>query len=194
MLQQTNANTVINYYKKFISNWPTIYSLSKAKLDSVLFKWQGLGYYNRAINLHKTAKIICKKFNGKIPSNYDALIQLPGIGEYTANAIMAIAYNKNTIGIDVNIKRVISRLYNLNSDNKSEISKKIYTLLPINEYSNFMQALMDLGSEICKKKSVNCLICPIKKNCHFYNEKKEINFDVLKNKKKKIFVCLFNKI
>ena len=191
MLQQTNANTVINYYKKFISNWPTIYSLSKAKLDSVLFQWQGLGYYNRAINLHKTAKIICKKFNGKIPSNYDALIQLPGIGEYTANAIMAITYNKNTIGIDVNIKRVISRLYNLNSDNKSEISKKIYTLLPINECSNFMQALMDLGSEICKKKSVNCLICPIKKNCHFYNEKKEINFDVLKNKKKKfLFVYL----
>ena len=194
MLQQTNANTVINYYKKFISNWPTIYSLSKAKLDSVLFQWQGLGYYNRAINLHKTAKIICKKFNGKIPSNYDALIQLPGIGEYTANAIMAIAYNKNTIGIDVNIKRVISRLYNLNSDNKSEIYKKIYTLLPINECSNFMQALMDLGSEICKKKSVNCLICPIKKNCHFYNEKKEINFDVLKNKKKKIFICLLSKI
>ena len=104
---------------------------------------------------------------------------------------MAIAYNKNTIGIDVNIKRVISRFYNLNSDNKSEIYKKIYTLLPINECSNFMQALMDLGSEICKKKSVNCLICPIKKNCHFYNEKKEINFDVLKNKKKKfLFVYL----
>ena len=191
MLQQTNANTVINYYKKFISNWPTIYSLSKAKLDSVLFQWQGLGYYNRAINLHKTAKIICKKFNGKIPRNYDALIQLPGIGEYTANAIMAIAYNKNTIGIDVNIKRVISRLYNLNLDNKSEISKKIHTLLPINECSNFMQALMDLGSEIWKKKSVNCAICPIKKNCHFYNEKKEINFDVLKDKKRKfLFVYL----
>ena len=192
MLQQTNANTVINYYKKFIKNWPTIYSLSKAKLDSVLFQWQGLGYYNRAVNLHKTAKIISKKFNGKIPKNYETLIQLPGIGEYTANAILAIAYNKNTIGVDVNINRVISRLYNLNSDNnKSEISKKIYTLLPINKCSNFMQALMDLGSEICRKKSVNCLICPIKKYCHFYNEKKEINFDALKDKKRKfLFVYL----
>ena len=191
MLQQTNVSTVINYYKKFISNWPTIYSLSKAKLDTILFTWQGLGYYNRAINLHKTAKIICSKYNGKIPKTYDALIQLPGIGEYTAHAIMAIAYNKKTIGIDVNISRIISRLYNLNSNDNKEITKRVCKLLPINKCSNFMQALMDVGAKICKKKNVNCLICPLKKNCNFYNKKREINFDILKNKKKKfLFVYL----
>ena len=187
MLQQTNVNTVINYYKKFISNWPTIYSLSKAKLDKILFTWQGLGYYNRATNLHKTAKIICSKYNGKIPSTYNTLIQLPGIGEYTANAIMAIAYNKQTIGIDVNISRIISRLYNLNPNNNKEITKRLYKLLPINKSSNFMQALMDVGAQICKKKSVNCLICPLKKYCNFYNQKKKINFNILKKEKKKNF-------
>ena len=171
MLQQTNVNTVIYYYKKFIFNWPTIESLSKARLDTVLFIWQGLGYYNRAINLHKTAKIICSKYNGKIPSTYDTLIQLPGIGEYTANAIMALAYNKNTIGIDVNISRVISRLYNLNPNNKKEISKNLCKLLPTNKCNNFMQGLMDVGAKICKKKNINCLICPLKKYCNFYNEK-----------------------
>jgi len=191
MLQQTNVSTVVNYYKKFISNWPTIYSLSKAKLDTILFIWQGLGYYNRAANLHKTAKIICSKYNGKIPSTYETLIQLPGIGEYTANAIMAIAYNKKTLGIDTNISRIISRLYNLNPNNKKVITKRLYKLLPINKCSNFMQALMDVGAKICKKKNVNCLICPLKKNCNFYNKKREINFDILKNKKKKfLFVYL----
>ncbi|MBC50176.1 MAG: A/G-specific adenine glycosylase [Pelagibacteraceae bacterium] len=191
MLQQTNVSTVINYYKKFISNWPTIYSLSKAKLDTILFIWQGLGYYNRAANLHKTAKIICSKYNGKIPSTYETLIQLPGIGEYTANAIMAIAYNKKTIGIDTNISRVVSRLYNLNPNNKKEITKRIYKLLPINKCSDFMQALMDVGAKICKKKNVDCFICPLKKYCNFYNQKKKINFDILKNKKKKfLFVYL----
>ncbi len=191
MLQQTNVNTVIHYYKKFIFNWPTIESLSKARLDTVLFIWQGLGYYNRAINLHKTAKIICSKYNGKIPSTYDTLIQLPGIGEYTANAIMSLAYNKNTIGIDVNISRVISRLYNLNLNNKKEISKNLCKLLPTNRCNNFMQGLMDVGAKICKKKNINCLICPLKKYCNFYNEKKKIKLGVLKNKKKKfLFVYL----
>ena len=191
MLQQTNVNTVINYYKKFISNWPTIYSLSKAKLDTILFTWQGLGYYNRATNLHKTAKIICSKYNGKIPSTYNTLIQLPGIGEYTANAIMAIAYNKQTIGIDVNISRIISRLYNLNPNNNKEITKRVYKLLPINKSSNFMQGLMDVGAQVCKKKSVNCLICPLKRYCNFYNQKKEINFNILKKERKKKFLFVY---
>ena len=191
MLQQTNVSTVISYYKKFISNWPTIYSLSKAKLDTILFVWQGLGYYNRATNLHKTAKIICSKYNGKIPSAYNTLIQLPGIGEYTANAIMAIAYNKQTIGIDVNISRIISRLYNLNPNNNKEITKRVYKLLPINKSSNFMQGLMDVGAQVCKKKSVNCLICPLKRYCNFYNQKKEINFNILKKERKKKFLFVY---
>ena len=191
MLQQTNVSTVINYYKKFIFNWPTVHSLSKSKLDKILFVWQGLGYYTRAANLHKTAKIICSKYDGKIPNTYKALIQLPGIGEYTANAIMSIAYNKKTIGIDVNINRIISRLYNLNPNNNKEITKRVYKLLPINKSSNFMQGLMDVGAQVCKKKSVNCLICPLKRYCNFYNQKKEINFNILKKERKKKFLFVY---
>ena len=96
MLQQTTVNTTVNYYKKFINKWPTIKKLSKAKLNDVLFIWQGLGYYNRAINLHKCAKIICAKYNGEFPNSTKALSSLPGIGEYTANAISSIAFNKKT--------------------------------------------------------------------------------------------------
>ena len=191
MLQQTNVSTVINYYKKFIFNWPTVHSLSKSKLDKILFVWQGLGYYTRAANLHKTAKIICSKYDGKIPNTYNALIQLPGIGEYTANAIMSIAYNKKTIGIDVNINRIISRLYNLNLNNNKEITKRLYKLLPNKKCGDFMQALMDVGAKICKKQNVDCLICPLKKYCYFYNQKKKIDVDLLRNKKRKfLFVYL----
>ena len=172
MLQQTNAKSVIDYYKKFIKKWPTVYSLSKAKLKTILFFWQGLGYYNRANNLLRSSKIICNEFNGKIPNTYESLIKLPGIGEYTANAILAIAYNKKTIGIDVNINRIVSRIYNLNTTNNREINKKIFNLIPNNNSSDFMQALMDIGATICKKKNVNCNICPLKKNCLFYIEKK----------------------
>ena len=170
MLQQTNANSVSDHYKKFISKWPNIVSLSKARLHSVLLLWQGLGYYRRAINLHNTAKIICKKFNGEIPNNYNNLIKLPGIGDYTANAIMSIGFNKNTIGIDVNIARVISRLYSLDINNHKKISKQLHKLLPINHSRNFMQALMDLGAKICQKKKVDCIICPLRKYCHFHNK------------------------
>ena len=191
MLQQTNANTVVNYYKKFILNWPNIYFLSKTKLENVLFIWQGLGYYNRAKNLHKTARIICSEYNGKIPSTFNNLIQLPGIGEYTANAIMSIAYNKNVIGIDVNINRVVSRIYNLNPNNKKEIYERLHKILPINQSSKFMQAFMDIGAKICKKKKVNCLICPLKKYCDFYIKNKQIEIKILKNKNKKfLFVYL----
>ena len=188
ILQQTKVAQGLPFYNKFIFAFPTINDLANATENEVLNLWQGLGYYNRAINLHKTAKIICSKYNGKIPSTYDTLIQLPGIGEYTANAIMALAYNKNTIGIDVNISRVISRLYNLNPNNKKEISKNLCKLLPTNKCNNFMQGLMDVGAKICKKKKVDCLICPIKKYCNFYNENKKISFDILKNKKKNFYL------
>ena len=190
MLQQTSVNKVINYYKKFISKWPDIFYLSKAKLSTILLFWQGLGYYNRAINLHKTAKTLCNEYNGKIPKNYDSLIKLPGIGEYTANAILAIAYNKKTIGIDVNISRVMSRLYNLDPKNKKEIFKRTFNLLPEGKSSYLMQALMDIGAKICQKKKTNCVICPLKKYCNFYLKKKKINFAIVKRKRKFLFVYL----
>ena len=109
------------------------------------------------------------------------------------NSIKSIAYNKKTIGIDTNINRIISRLYNLNPNNKKEITKRLYKLLPINKCSDFMQALMDVGAKICKKKNVDCFICPLKKYCNFYNQKKKINFDILKKKKKKLIFFYLKK-
>ena len=165
MLQQTNSNTVIRYYKKFIYKWPTIQSLSKAKIDEVLYAWQGLGFYNRAINLHRCSKIICKDYNGKFPKHSRDLLALPGIGKYTAEAISSIAFNKRTIGIDVNVSRVISRVFNL--EKKKDIEFYLQKKLPKKNCSNFMQAIMDLGATICKKNKINCEICPIIKHCNF---------------------------
>ena len=113
MLQQTTVNTVISRFNEFIHIWPNIIKLGSASENQVLQFWSGLGYYSRAKNLHKTAQIISNKFESKIPTKYDELIYLPGVGDYTAKAIMGIAYNKPTMPIDANIERIISRLYGL---------------------------------------------------------------------------------
>jgi len=138
MLQQTTVAAAINYYEKFINKWPSVEKLSEAKLDDVLFLWQGLGYYNRAINLHKCAKIISRDYNGKFPNSTKLLSKLPGIGEYTANAISSIAFNKKTIGIDVNVNRVVSRVFNLNINDKKGI--KTSSVCPILKYCNYTKS------------------------------------------------------
>ena len=191
MLQQTNVGTVRKYYKKFITRWPTMNDLSEAKLDDILLIWQGLGFYNRAINLHKCSKIVCRKYNGKLPNSFKLLNELPGIGEYTANAILAIAFNKRTIGVDINVNRIISRLFNLTNSDKNNIQKKINNLLPNKKCGDFMQAIMDIGATICKKNKIECFICPLKKNCSFYKERKDIKLNLRKKLKKKfLFVYL----
>ena len=114
MLQQTTVKTVIPYFLNFLNKYPTVGTLATAKLDNVLAMWSGLGYYRRANNLYKSAKIIIGELNGVIPNNYDDLIKLPGIGDYTAAAICAIAFDKKVVVMDGNIERVISRLFELN--------------------------------------------------------------------------------
>ena len=111
MLQQTQVITVKGYYNKWIEKFPTIQKLADTNIDNILKIWEGLGYYQRAHNIHTTAKIIINKYNGKIPNSYIDLIKLRGIGDYTASAILSIAYNKSYPAIDGNLKRVISRLY-----------------------------------------------------------------------------------
>ena len=113
MLQQTTVKTVVNRFNEFINIWPTINDLSKTHEDKILNFWSGLGYYNRAKNLLKTAKIIAQDYKNKIPRNYENLINLPGIGEYTAKAIQGIAYNQSVLPIDTNIERIIARLYGI---------------------------------------------------------------------------------
>jgi A/G-specific adenine glycosylase len=180
MLQQTQVKTVIPYFLKFVEKWPTVKSLADAEQNEVIEAWAGLGYYNRARNLHKCAKIIVEKFNSKFPDNITDLKALPGIGDYTSAAILSIAFNKPATVIDGNIERIISRLYSLEKpikNNKKEIKSKGDLIFkpPLKRPGDLAQALMDLGSNICITGKPLCERCPISNICEaFTNDKQEI--------------------
>ena len=174
MLQQTQVVTVIPYFNNFIKDIPNINSLAKISENKILKYWEGLGYYSRVKNLKKTAKIIKKKFKGRLPSTIDELKSLPGVGDYTANAIMAIAFNKPFIPLDGNIERVIKRLLSLKSISqvsKENIIKQKKIFGTSIRASDYAQALMELGALICKPKNPLCLKCPIIKNCKSFKNK-----------------------
>ena len=186
MLQQTQVSTVIPYFEKFIKNIPNLESLANINEKKLLKYWEGLGYYSRVKNLKKTAQIIEKNFKGRLPCTIDELKSLPGIGDYTANAIMAIAFNKPFIPLDGNIERVIKRLLNLkliNEISKENIIKQKKILGNSIRASDYAQALMELGAIICKPKNPLCIKCPIIKNCKSY---KNDNFEIIKKNKKKV--------
>ena len=125
MLQQTQVKTVIPYFKNFVEKIPNLAVLSTSNNKKVLKLWEGLGYYRRAKNLHKTAKILIKKYNGRLPKKLEEIKKLPGIGEYTANALLALIYNQPRIPFDGNIKRVFSRLFNTNLKKNEKRTKRI---------------------------------------------------------------------
>ena len=168
MLQQTQVTTVIPFFNRFIKNLSSLNSLAKVNEKKLIKLWEGLGYYSRARNLKKTAQLIIKNFDGKLPNNYQDLITLPGIGNYTANAILAIAFNKPNIPLDGNIERVLKRyLYlkkkkEIQKDNLIQKKTIFGTTLRSSDYA---QALMELGALICKPNNPICNQCPIKKNC-----------------------------
>ncbi len=176
MLQQTKVSTVIPYFNKFYRKFSSIKSLSKSRITSVLKLWEGLGYYRRARNLHKTAKIIMKKFNGVLPDSFSDLKSLPGIGDYTASAILAIAKDKPYIGIDGNVKRVISRIFNLTHNKKLffDLEQKIKIMKVEKGSSNLMQGIMEIGALLCLPIDPKCNLCPLKNNC-ISNKKKIFN-------------------
>jgi len=170
MLQQTQVKTVIPYFHKFINSFSSVRSLAKSNLDDVLAHWSGLGYYNRAKNIYLSSKIILEKHNGSIPDNYHELLDLPGIGESTAGAIMSLAFDKPGVILDGNVKRVLLR----NSGNKSPVNlsktqkdlKKFATeLLPKENFNSYSQGIMDLGSLICTPTNPECGKCPVKRKC-----------------------------
>ena len=184
MLQQTQVTTVIPFFNRFIKNLPSIDSLAKVNEKRLIKLWEGLGYYSRARNLKKTAKIIIKHFNGKLPNNFEDLLTLPGVGNYTANAILAIAFNKPNIPLDGNIERVLKRyLYlkekkEIQKDNLLQKKTIFGTTLRSSDYA---QALMELGALICKPNNPICNKCPIKNNCKSFRKK---DFTLTKNIKK----------
>lgn len=194
MLQQTQVKTVIPYFKKFIKKFPNFKTLSKSSLDKILFIWSGLGFYNRAKNIYKTAQIIKKKYKNKIPKEFNTLIKFPGIGKSTAGALLSLTYNYCFPILDGNIKRVIKNFYNLKIKKtklEKKIWKKINLLIPIHNAQKFNQSMMDLGKKVCKPKNPLCNICPLKKKCLFFINKKSIIKKKNIKKKKKIKKCWF---
>ena len=185
MLQQTQVTTVIPYFINFLKNVPNLKSLAAINESKLLKHWQGLGYYSRAKNLKKSANTILKNHEGRLPNNFDELKKLPGIGDYTASAILAIAFNKSIIPLDGNIERVLKRILNLKTEwkmKKKNLHKLKKVFGKVNRSSDYVQALMELGALVCKPKNPYCEKCPITKNCLSYKKK---DF-VLKKKKKKI--------
>ena len=186
MLQQTQVATVIPYFNRFIKNIPNIERLSKYNDRKLTKLWEGLGYYSRVRNLKKTAKIVANKYKKKLPNTLEKLKTLPGIGDYTASAILSIAFNKPFIPLDGNIERIIKRLLNLKTEkeiSKENIIKKKKILGMSDRSSDYAQALMELGALVCKPKNPLCTKCPITKNCLSYKKK---DFEIISKNKKKI--------
>ena len=184
MLQQTQVTTVIPYFNKFVKNIPDLKSLAKVHNKKLIKFWEGLGYYSRVRNLKKTAQLVIKNFEGKLPNNLEDLMSLPGIGNYTASAILAIAFNKPYIPLDANIERVLKRYLYLKKvkeiQKESLIDKK--SIFGISSRpSDYAQSLMELGALICKPKRPLCNKCPISKNCKSYKKR---DFNLIKNIKK----------
>ena len=191
MLQQTQVVTVIPYFNRFINKIPNLKKLSKIPDRELIKLWEGLGYYSRVRNLKKTAKIIISKYHGKIPNNYENLISLPGIGNYTANAILAIAFNKSYIPLDGNIERVLKRYLYLKKDKeiqKDNLIEKKSIFGISSRASDYAQALMELGAMICKPKNPECSKCPISKNCKSYKKKDFDLAKITKKNKEKYFI------
>ena len=198
MLQQTQVKTVISYFIRFVKKIPNLKSLSTSNEKKVLKLWEGLGYYARARNLLKTAKILIKNYNGKIPKKFKEIIKLPGIGEYTANSLSALIHNKPCIPIDGNVKRVFSRLFLIYESNKNfhKEVKKITNKLPnTNRNAELAEALMEFGAVVCKPQNPLCKICSLKKYCKFFNSENYILLNKkfpIKEKKFNIY-CYLNK-
>ena len=176
MLQQTQVKTVLPYFKKFLFHFPTLESLSQANEKKVLKLWEGLGYYRRARNLLETTKILVKKHNSKLPNKIVDIKKLPGIGDYTANALLAFIHDQPTIAIDGNVKRIFSRIVNKSEttiDLLRIIEKNSKFLFKTKRNSDFVEALMEFGALVCKPKEPECFKCNIRSSCKYFKSDKK---------------------
>lgn len=170
MLQQTQVDTVIPYYERFMQRFPLVEQLAQADPDEVLHLWTGLGYYARARNLYKCAKVVCEEHGGTFPDTAESLQALPGIGPSTAAAIASIAFNRAEAILDGNVKRVLTRYYALEGwpgkkNVEDELWKKARALMPAKRCADYTQAIMDLGATLCTRANPNCSQCPMQVNC-----------------------------
>jgi len=191
MLQQTQVSTVIPYFNRFIKKIPDLETLSRFDNQKLVKLWEGLGYYSRVRNLKKTSQVIIKDFNKKLPKDFLDLKSLPGIGDYTASAISAIAFNKPMIPLDGNIERVLKRYLHLKKTKqikKENLIKNKKIFGTSYRSSDYAQALMELGALICRPNNPLCDRCPISKNCKSFIKKDFILTKIKKNKKDKYFL------
>ena len=189
MLQQTQMETVLPYFRRWMKVFPTIGSLAAADEKKVLKLWEGLGYYSRARSLHESAKLIVQKHNGLFPSDYETMLSLKGVGRYTAGAIASIAFNQNKPIVDGNVLRVLSRVYAIKKPIDVEKNKEIFWkrqegLIPKRAARFFNQALMELGALVCGSQNPSCAVCPIQKFCAAYEKGNPEDYPIRKNRKK----------
>ena len=198
MLQQTQVKTVIPYFNKFTKKFKTIKALSKSDEKEILKMWEGLGYYRRARNLLACSKILVQNYKSRLPRSIIEIKKLPGVGDYTANALLGLVYNEPRIAVDGNVKRVFSRNLNIeerkiNFDKFVKKNKKKLFIAKRND--DFVEALMEFGALICKPKDPNCLTCCLNKTCKYFKSNKKIKNirnKMIKNKNFDIF-CYLNK-
>ena len=167
MLQQTQVKRVAeSYFTPFLNAFPTLESLAKANLDSILKQWEGLGYYTRARNMQKAAILCCEKHNATLPNTRQDLLKVPGIGAYTSGAILCFGFHQSVSFVDGNIRRVLCRIFALRKPNQKLLDELAFLLLDTKHSFDYNQALLDLGAMICTPKSPNCLICPMQNLCN----------------------------
>jgi len=170
MLQQTQVGAVIPYFRRFLHVFPTVTSLARAPLERVLELWSGLGYYRRARNLHHAAQLVVEKFDGQFPRDYHQARSLPGVGDYTARAVLSIAYNLPLAVLDGNVARGVARLRALSGNLhqpifRRTVEREIAGLLSQRQPGNFNQALMELGQTVCLPRAPRCPACPLRRSC-----------------------------
>lgn len=189
MLQQTQVNTVIDYFLRFIKRFPDLETLAAANIDEVLALWTGLGYYARARNLHRTAQIIQHEYQGKFPRTLAALQELPGIGRSTAGAIMALSMNKRAAILDGNVKRVLCRFHAVEGwPGNPQVMQELWNFAeqytPQQRIQDYTQAMMDLGALVCTRTQPKCGMCPLKSGCVAYKQDDVKNYPQKKPTKK----------
>jgi A/G-specific adenine glycosylase len=189
MLQQTTVTAVISYYQRFISLWPDVHALAAADEDAVLRAWAGLGYYSRARNLLRCARAVVSDHDGVFPDDVATLKALPGIGEYTANAIRAIAFDKPANVVDGNVERVMARLHRFPKTldkpaHKNALRALAAALVPRTRHGDYAQALMDLGATLCTPRNPSCDLCPWQSSCAAYAHGDAARYPVPTKKKK----------
>jgi A/G-specific adenine glycosylase len=189
MLQQTTVATVNNHFERFLARFPQLQDLALATEDELLVAWKGLGYYRRARNLKKIAETIFQKFNGEFPAEINQLENIPGIGPYTASALVAIGMDLPALAVDANLERVIARLLGLKEEKGPKLQKKIRFLFEEKKIFNdhklsfreINEALMDLGRSYCQASKTSCELCPLRNDCFAFKHKKQLKFPVQNN-------------